>query len=274
MIDGYADDYIFALQRPGDAEFYAVFEQTALADMNVIAEKIRAYQQSPVSFDKENKTINALYQEYAGYVYPSAHNIDEYKKRVKTNAVFAEIERLYNEASQTQMTRNEQFAAAAEGERRKREAAAESARKAKEWQESNHNLFVLDVFIPFGAGTVGIGEEMGLYFSPVRYITLGGSGFLFAASNLETLCGGGLFSAGLVLPLSSSENRMEVFADGFLSAASLPHPGLISKQVSPGFTGGIRYVSTWIGFEIKYRGFRLANDYHLHAISGGMVVLW
>jgi hypothetical protein len=313
-IDGCEDDYIFTVQRPGDAEFYAAFEKQVLAGMNAIAGKFRAFQQSPDSLNKKNEAVKALYQEYTGFTYPAAHNIDEYTKRVKSNGVFAEIERLYTEAEAKLSALNKQYAASSAAERKRMEAAAKRAERAEawaeraedwreawaeraeDWRKGNHSIFSTNIIIPFDTKGAGFGLELALSFSPVRYISLGGGGyFMFnlregqdrpksskdiPESDKPFFSIGALFNAGLVFPLKVINNdyreefRMEAFADGLLSLGYHSPSGLITEWLSPGFAGGLRFVWDWMGLEIKYRGFLFENDYHVHAINFGYIVCW
>jgi len=107
-IDNSTVDYTFTIKRPSDSEFYEAFEKKVIKDMETIAQKFiaidrRSFTMSgelvkDVLFYNEKRTLLiSIYNEYTGYAYPSAYNIESYKKRVQSNEVFSRIQNLYNE---------------------------------------------------------------------------------------------------------------------------------------------------------------------------------
>ena len=162
---------------------------------------------------------------------------------------------------------------------RKREEAARARQAFIAEKTLNNNMwFSQDFIFPFSQGDegVGFGGDYNIYINlfPFTYFGIGAKAFLYDAS--APFHGGALVSAGLLYPFLKNDFETIVSLDGFLFIGSLPYNGLITVNLSPGFTIGIhlRDRDIWLGFDFKYRGTFYKDNIYFQSISFGPTYSW
>jgi hypothetical protein len=176
---------------------------------------------------------------------------------------------------------------------RERDRRDRQAKRAAWWRERKEYAF--RSYIDWGGFSFPWGDEvsggylwdvLGFYWSFLPFTSIGLQGELgFLKNSLypagEDLIGVGgvIFNAGLVFPLTTNDEGMNVslYGDGLLEInLAAVKKGLLAERVTPGFDCGISFLWGYInrdrwGFDIKYRGLWY-KDLYLNAISIGLTM--